>query len=178
MASGDSGSSQAKSAAFALAAGWESYMKDTSDKVDNCLHEMRKTAIDVICQYGYADESVYDSLEKSYINNFLSDKPDYEEIQKTLNALAAINTDRSVSLLFIFLQGLHQKKSLGKWSGKETQIFPWVVSNLGVSNIRSKNIWNLLVAIYNAEKYSKEERLCVKNALIKIRESSGQKKSA
>jgi len=170
----DSGSSQAKSAAFALAAGWESYMKDTSDKVNSCLHEMRKTAIDVICQFGYADDSVYDSLEKSYINNFLSDEPDYEEIEKTLNALAAINTDRSVGLLFIFLQGLHQKKTLGKWGVKETQIFPWVVGNLALSKIKSKNIWNLLVAIYHAEKYSNKERLCAKEALVKIRETSEQ----
>jgi len=173
----DSASSQAKSAAFALAAGWEGYMKDTSDKVNHCMQEMRKTAIDTICQYRYADESVYDSLEKSYINNFLCEKPDYEEIHKTLNALAAINTDKSISLLFIFLQGLHQKKSLGNWSGKETQIFPWVVANLGLTNIKSKNIWNLLVAIYHAERYSREERLCAKNALIKIRETSGHKKS-
>ncbi|MCL2265684.1 MAG: hypothetical protein FWC22_06550 [Treponema sp.] len=168
----DSGASQAKSAAFALAAGWESYMKDTSDKVNSCLSEMRKTAIDVIIQFKYADDSVYDSLEKSYINNFLSAEPDYDEIKKTLDALAAINTDKAIKLLFIFLQGLHQKKSLGKWSNKEAQIFPWIVSNLAITKIKSTNIWNLLVAIYRAEKYSEEEREYAREALIKIRDSS------
>ena len=172
MISDSSGYSQAKNAAFALAAGWESYMNETSEKVNSCLSEMRKTAIDTICQCKYADDSVYDSLEKSYINNFLSVEPDYDEINKALKALAAINTEKSVGLLFIFLQGLHQKKNLGRWSVKEAQIFPWVVNNIAVSNIKSKNIWYLLVAIYHAEKYSREERLCAKEALVKIRETS------
>jgi hypothetical protein len=165
-------SSKAKSAAFALANGWESYMNSTSDKINSCLSEMRKTSIDIICQTGYADNSVYDSLEKSYINNFISAQPDYEEIHKALDALAAINTDKAISLLFIFLQGLHQKKCVDSWSSKEVQIFPWVVDCLGITKIKSRNIWNLLVAIYHSEKYTKEERLHTREALIKIKAAS------
>jgi hypothetical protein len=169
MISVETSSSNAKSAAFALANGWENYMNSTSDKVDSCLSEMRKTAIDVICQSGYADDSVYDSLEKSYINNFISADPDYEEINKTLDALAAISTDKAISLLFIFLQGLHQKKSMNSWSKKEEIIFPWVVNSLGLTKILSRNVWNLLVVIYRNEKYSKKERIYVRDALVKMK---------
>ncbi|MCL2196563.1 MAG: hypothetical protein FWB77_02995 [Treponema sp.] len=164
----DSGSAQAKSAAFALATGWENYMNST-DKMSSCLSEMRKAAIDIICQTGYTDDSVYDSLEKSYINNFLSDEPDFEEIKKTLKALAVINTDRSVNLLFIFLQGLHQKKHKGIWTIKEQRIFPWVVTAVALSKIKSRNIWNLLMVIFRTDIYSNSERLYAKNALIKIK---------
>jgi len=167
----DSGSAQAKSAAFALAAGWESYMNST-DKMSCCLSEMRKAAIDIICKTAYADDSVYDSLEKSYINNFLTEEPDYVEIEKTLNALAVINTDKTVELLFKFLYGLHQRKHNGIWTGKEQRIFPWVVNALAASKIKSRNIWNLLVVIFRTEMYSKSERLYAKNALIKIKASS------
>ncbi|MCL2763910.1 MAG: hypothetical protein FWD40_01355 [Treponema sp.] len=162
-------SSRAKSAAFALATGWENYMNSNSDKISSCLSEMRKTAIDVICQFKYADDSVYDSLEKSYINNLICASPDYEEIKKSLDALAAINTDKAVNLLYVFLQGLHQKKFIGMWGQRENQIFPWVVSSLGVTKITSRNIWNLLVVIFRNEKYSVKERLHVKDALVKIK---------
>jgi hypothetical protein len=164
----ESNSSRARSAAFALAAGWENYMKNTSDSINKCLSEMRKTAIDVISKCGYADDSVYDSLEKSYINNFISNDPDYEEIEITLNALAAINTHRAVKLLFLFLQGLHQKKCNGLWSAKEELVFPWIINSLGLIKIKSRNIWNLLVVIYRSDKYSKKERLHTRDILKKI----------
>jgi len=161
-------SAQAKSAAFALATGWENYMNST-DKMSCCLSEMRKAAIDIICQTKYADESVYDSLEKSYINNFLSDEPDFDEIQKALNAFAVINTDKTVELLFKFLYGLHQKKHSGIWTNKEQRVFPLVVNSIAISTIKSRNMWNLLLAIFRTEKYSNNERLYAKNALIKIK---------
>ncbi|MCL2211913.1 MAG: hypothetical protein FWB95_08335 [Treponema sp.] len=167
----DPGSAQAKSAAFALATGWENYMNST-DKMSSCLSEMRKAAIDIICQTGYADESVYDSLEKSYINNFLSDEPDYEEVKKTLKALAVINTDKTEGLLFIFLQGLHQKKHRGVWTVKEQRIFPWVITAIGLSKIKSRNIWNLLLVIFRSEIYSNSERMHAKNALMRIKAAS------
>ena len=165
---------QAKSAAFALATGWADYLSATSDKIDEGKSFMRKTALDVICQTGYADASVYDSLEKSYLNNFIREIPDYDEIHKTLIALSSINTDQSINLLFIFLQGLNQKKSNGIWTKKEEQIFPWIVENLSVSNHITKNIWSLLVLIYRTEKYSESERNCAKEALVKIREANKQ----
>jgi len=161
--------SRAKSAAFALATGWESYMNSTSDKVSNCLSEMRKAAIDVICQAKYADASVYDSLEKSYISNFISPAPDYEEIQKTLEALAAINTEKAIQLLLLFLQGLHQKRCNGLWSSKEDLIFPLLVNSLGATKRISRNIWNLLVAIYRTDKYTTKQRLYAREALMSIK---------
>ena len=160
--------SRVKSAAFALAAGWERYMNST-DKVESCLSEMRKTAIDVICKSGYADESVYDSLEKSYINNFISPEPDYEEIKKTLDALAAINTDRAVRILLLFLQGLHQKKCGGIWSRKDEQVFPWIVESLSLTKFVSKNVWNFLLVICRTEKYTMNERMQARDALIRIK---------
>ena len=170
MASVESSASKGKSAAFALATGWESAMQSDNENFMNCLSEMRKTAIDAICEAKYADDSVYDSLEKSYINNFISINPDFDEIKKTLNALASINTDKSVNLLFIFLQGLHQKKSANNWSAKEDQIFPWVVGSLGITKRKIRNLWNLLVVIYKSEKYSVKDRLCARDALKSIKE--------
>jgi hypothetical protein len=161
----ESDNSKARSAAFALAAGWDSSMQNFSEDHMSCLSEMRKAAIDTICKAGYADNSVYDSLEKSYINNFISANPDFEEIKKTLMALAAINTDKSVDLLFIFLQGLNQKKCNDQWGSKEEQVFPWIVSSLGETKNKSRNVWNLLLVIYRSEKYSKKERLYARDAL-------------
>ena len=171
---------KAKSAAFALKNGWESCM-NASDNARKCQSAMRKAAIEIIVQTGYADDSVYDSLEKSYINNVISTEPDYEEINKTIDALASINTEKSTGLLFIFLQGLHQKKHTGIWEKKEEMIFPWIVKSLCFINVKSKsikNIWNLLVVIFRTEKYSNNERLHAKNALIKIKEAANQPPAA
>jgi len=166
-----SDTSEARSAAFALATGWESYMNG-SERMTDCLSEMRKTAIDVICHYGYADDSVYDSLEKSYVNNFISPNPDYEEIKKTLYALSAIDTVKSVRLLLLFLQGLHQKRNSGLWSEKETRIFPWITHCISSTKIISRNVWNLLMMIYRSEIYTTQERLHAKNALLKIKQNA------
>jgi len=167
-----SNTAEARSAAFALANGWADYMNSGSDRMTDCLREMRKTAIDVICRYGYADDSVYDSLEKSYVNNFINPHPDYEEIKKTLEALAAIDTDRSVRLLLLFLQGLHQKRNNGLWSEKETQIFPWITHCISSTKVISRNVWNLLMAIYRADKYSTQEKLHARNALVKLKQNA------
>ena len=163
-------SSKAKSAAFALKIGWENYMQ-ASDNSRNCQSAMRKTAIGTILKTGYADASVYDSLEKSYIHNIISAEPDFEEINMAINALGVINTEKSAKLLFIFLQGLHQKKFIGTWGEKEKIIFPWIIDSLGLSKIKSKSIWNLLVAIYRTEKYTKQERIKTRDALLKIKKA-------
>ena len=170
-------STEARSAAFALKIGWESCM-NASDKARHCQSAMRKAAIEVILRTGYADASVYDSLEKSYINNFISEEPDFEEINKTIDALAAINTEESAGLLFVFLQGLHQRKHTGSWGEKEETIFPWVVDGLCFTNVKCKNLLNLLIVIFRTDKYSTNERLYVKNALIKIKEAANQPPAA
>jgi len=168
---------EAKSAAFALKIGWENCM-NASDNALKCQSTMRKAAMEIILKTGYADDSVYDSLEKSYINNMISAEPDYEEINKTIDALAAINTEKSVELLFVFLQGLHQKKHTGTWGKKEEIIFPWIVNSFCIINVKCKNIWNLLVVIFRTEKYSNNERLHAKNALIKIKAAASQQPAA
>ena len=167
----EAASTKAKNAAFALKIGWENHM-NASDSTRNCQSAMRKAAIDTIYQTGYADTSVYDSLEKSYINNIISAEPDFEEINKTIDALAAINTEKSVGLLFIFLHGLHQKKFTGTWGTKETVIFPWIINSLSITKRKCKNTWNLLLTIYRAEKYTKQERIYARDALLKIKEAA------
>jgi hypothetical protein len=164
---------EAKSAAFALKIGWENCMS-ASDNARKCQSAMRKAAMEIILKTRYADDSVYDSLEKSYITNVISEEPDYEEINKTIDALAAINTEKSAGLLFVFLQGLHQKKHSGMWGEKEETIFPWIVNSFCFTNINSKNLWNLLVVIFRTEIYSNDERLHVKNTLAKIKSAVNQ----
>ena len=166
-------SKEAKSAAFALKIGWENLMS-ASDNARKCQSAMRKAAMETILKTGYADDSVYDSLEKSYINNMISAEPHFEEINKTIDALAAINTEKSVGLLFVFLQGLHQKKHSGMWGEKEETIFPWIVNSFCFTKVNSKNLWNLLVVIFKTEKYSNNERMHAKNALVKLKEAVSQ----
>ena len=162
--------SKARNAAFALARGWEAHMKDVSDKTHVCLREMRKTCIDVICQTGYADDSVYDSLEKSYIHNVISAEPDFDEIGKTLKALAAINSDKAVRLLYQFLHGLHQKKCGGTWSDTEKIVFSWIINHLAMIKPKFQSVWNLLITIYRSEVYTIEERLSARDTLIEMKE--------
>jgi hypothetical protein len=60
-------------------------------------------------------------------------------------------------------------------------IFPWIVKSLCFINVKSKsikNIWNLLVVIFRTDKYSNNERLHAKNALIKIKEAVSQPPAA
>ena len=169
-------SKDAKSAAFALKIGWENCM-NANDNTRRCQSAMRKAAMEIILKTGYVDDSVYDSLEKSYINNMISEEPDFEEINKTIDALAAINTKKSVELLFVFLQGLHQKKHSGMWGEKEEIIFPWVVNSFGFTKINSRNLWNLLVVIFRTDLYTNDERLHARNTLIKIKEALSQQPS-
>ena len=161
--------SKARSAAFALARSWEAHMKDASDKTRVCLNEMRKTCIDVICRTGYADDSVYDSLEKSYINNVISTEPDFDEIGKTLDALAAINSHKAASLLYHFLHGLHQKKRVGPWSDTENVVFPWVLNSLAILKLEFRHAWDLLVTICCSGHYTAEERIFARDTLIRMK---------
>ena len=167
----ESDSSKARNAAFALATSWEINMREAGNKTCARLNEMRKTCIDVICQTGYADDSVYDSLEKSYIHNVISTKPDFEEIKKTLDALAAINSDKAVNLLYQFLHGLHQKKRAGAWSDTESIVFPWIINSLAILKLKFRSIWNLLITICRSGDYTTEERLSARDTLIKMKET-------
>jgi len=159
--------SKAKEAAFALALGWNS--PDSASWDCPRLSEMRKAAIDAISLFGIANNSVYENLEKSFFNNLNKQKPDFEEIRKTLNALTELNTTETVNLLYKFLCELHGKRD-SCWGDKENQAYTWVVNSLRITHSTSRKIMKLLYDILRSEIYSRQERLCAKDALIEIRE--------
>ena len=164
---------KARSAAFALATSWEHNMKEAGSKTCARLNEMRKTCIDVICQTGYADKQVYDSLKKSYSNNLISANPDFDEIRKALDALAAINSDEAVNLLYQFLLELHQKKCTGTWKDTENTVYPWIINCLAIVKPKGRNVWNILISICQSGDYSAEERLSARDVLVKMKETMG-----
>ena len=159
-------SNKAKEAAFALALGWD-FSSAVCDDYSR-LSEMRKAAIDAISLFGIANNSVYENLEKSFIYNLNNQNPDFEEIRKTLNALTELNTAETVNLLYKFLNELHIKRN-NSWGNNEDRIYHWVVTSIKITRTTSKKVMILLYNIMRAEFYSRQERLCAKDALIEIR---------
>ena len=156
--------SKAKVAATALEIGW--LVQTTTRPHQVNLREMRKSAIDIIRQFGVSGDTVYADLEKSYSNNFISNQPDYDELAGTLNALAALKTEEAVALLHKFLFELHGRRRSGPWGRKERQLFEWVVSSIGVTGTRSPDVILLLSTIQRSEQqYTAQERLMARNAL-------------
>ena len=160
-------SSKAKEAAFALAAGWNSPGFTADDNIR--LGQMRKAAIDLISHLGIANDTVYENLEKSFFNNLNSRQPDFEEIRKTLNALTELNTENTVNLLYKFLKELHDKRGNRPWGDKENQVYNWLVNSLRATRTTSRKIMVLLYNILRAEIYSRQERICAKEALVEIK---------
>ena len=158
---------KAKEAAFALAAGWNS--SGITDDDNSRLAQMRKTAIDAISLFGFANDSVYENLERSYFHNLRSDNPDFDEIRKTLNAFTEQKNERTIELLYKFLNELHGKRGNHTWGSKENKIFFWIVSSLKMTGTKSKKIMMLLYTILRTEIYTMQERLCAKDALIELR---------
>jgi len=156
-------SSKAKVAAAALSTGWI-YTTSNRNFVAN-LSSMRKSAIDTIRQVGVADNSVYDFLERSYSRNFISNSPDYDEIMLTLNALAAVGSDEAVELLMKFLRELNDRRRIGPWGNKETQVFQWVVSCLGATRTQSSEARLLLNRIQHSSDYTPREQTRAGDAL-------------
>ena len=149
--------SKAKVAAVALAAGW-SY-PTSSPVYQRDLREMRKSAIDVIRVLGVQDNSVYVNLDRSYTNNFISAYPDYDEIRKTLDALAAIKTDEAVQLLLKFLRDLHTRRRSGPWGvTKERQLFNWVISSIGATKTQNPDVKTMLITIQRSQDYTGAEQ--------------------
>jgi len=158
---------KAREAAFALAVGWETPAITEDD--NSRLSQMRKAALDAISFFGIANDSVFINLEKSFFNNLSSNTPDYEEIRKTLNALTELNTDKTVNLMYKFLNELHNKRSNPAWGNKESRIYQWVINSLMITGVRYKKIAILLHNILRTEIYTMQERVIAKNALIEIR---------
>ncbi|MCL2764725.1 MAG: hypothetical protein FWD40_05535 [Treponema sp.] len=155
--------SKARVAAAALATGW---IYSTSNRQQQTiLREFRKTAIDAIHDFGAADASVYVNLEKSYENNFVSASPDFDEIYKTLTALAAIKTDEGTQLLNKFLQELHHRRRNGPWGNKERSVFERVIFSLGSTGTQSMDVRFLLTSISHSDEYTWVERNMATDAL-------------
>jgi len=157
------GSSKAKVAAIALSTGWNYSTTDINFQTN--LREMRKSAIDTIRQFGAPDDSILTSLKKSYDENYLSGKPDMDEIRYTLSALAAINSEPAVELLRGFLRDLHEKRRSGPWGNKEKQCFTWVVSAIGATGTQSSAVEQLLNTIYRETKYTSQEKKDVESTM-------------
>jgi HEAT repeat protein len=157
------GPSRANVAAIALATGWN-YVTSNRGFQGN-LSEMRKSAIDVIREFGVTDESVYVNLERSYSSNFNNNSPDYDEIMLTLNALAAIRSEEAVELLHRFLADLHNRRQRGVWGDKERRVFPWIISCIAVTGTRSEDVRLLLSTIQRTATYTPHEQGLARNAL-------------
>jgi hypothetical protein len=160
------GPSKAKVAAVALSVGW-SYSTNNKNFQTN-LREMRKGAIEAIRQFGAADDSIYDNLEKSYSNNFVNNSPDFDEIMLTLNALTALKTEPAVELIFKFMRELHERRRAGPWRNKERQVFEWVVSCIGKTGTQSTDVRILLGTMQRTDAYTSQERNWVANALTEL----------
>jgi hypothetical protein len=155
--------SKAKTASTAFAI---SFSYNTADKAfQRNLSDMRKSAIDTIREFGVQDNAVYENLEKTYSANFINNSPDYDEIHKALNALAAIKTDEAVTLLSKFLQELHERRRSGPWARKERTVFEWVVSSIAATGTKDENVKTLLSTIQRTSEYTSQEQRMADNAL-------------
>jgi len=161
-----SDSSKAKAAAVALATGWNYPTSNKSFQTN--LREMRKGALDAIRQYGAADSSVYENMDKSYSNNFINKEPDYDEIMLTLNALAAVKSDEAVGLLFKYLSELHSRRRSGAWGDKERRIFQWVIPCIQFTGTKSEDVKSLLSTIQFSADYTPYEQGLARDALAKL----------
>ncbi|MDR0323353.1 MAG: hypothetical protein LBI12_02765 [Treponema sp.] len=156
-------SSKARVAAVALETGWT--YSTTNQAMRTRLSDMRKSAIDIIRQYGVADDSVYANLERSYNTNFINNTPDFDEIMLTMNALAAIRSDEAVEILHKILQELNLRRHSGPWGDKERLIFQWAVSCISVTETKNPYIRLLLTTITRADSYTPFEQSLARDAL-------------
>jgi len=159
-------SSKAKVTAAAIAASW-TYPTNVRSLQANSK-EMRRSAINAVKQFGVADNSVYEYLERSYSSNFNTNAPDYAEIMATLNTLTAVKTDEAVELLHKFLIDLNERRRGGPWGSKERQLFEWVVSCIGSTGTQSADIRSLLSIIQRTGTYTPQEQNMAANALKEL----------
>jgi Arc/MetJ family transcription regulator len=159
-------SSKARVASVALA---RSYNYSTTNRSYLAtLKDMRKSAIDIIRQYGAADNSVYEYMNTAYSTNFNSRDPDYDEMMITLNALAALKSDEAVALLHNYLREVHDRRRTGPWGDKERRIFQWVISCIEFTGTKSEDVRILLSIIQRTADYTPFEQGLARNALAKL----------
>ena len=161
-----SGSSKAKTASVALAT---SFVYNTSNRVfQTNLKDMRKSAIDTIRENGVPDDSVYPNIEKAYNTAFTTASPDYEEIQKILDALRTIKSEEAVGLLLKFLQELHGRRRSNTWGTMERNVFERVVYAIGATGTQDINVRLLLTNIRGSSNYTSAEQRMAANALTAL----------
>jgi len=159
-------SSKAK---VALAAVGTSFMYATTNKSYlSSLGEMRKSAIDIIRQYGAADDSAYEYLDRAYLNTYNTSEPDYTEIMLTLNALAALKSDKAVELLLKYLREIHDRRRNGIWAEKEKRLFQWLISCIEITGTKSIDVKLLLSTIQRSDNYTPFEQGLARDALSKL----------
>jgi len=151
-----SGASKSKVAAVALSTGWNYSTTDINFQTN--LREMRKGSLDTIRQFGVPDDSILTSMKKSYDENFINAKPDFDEIRLTVNALASLKSEASVKILEKFLEELHARRRSGPWANKERQCFEWIVYGIGATGTQSTSVEQLLNTIYRDSKYTSQEK--------------------
>lgn len=158
--------SKAKVAAAALETGW--FYQTSNRNFQGILREMRKSAITLIRQVGAADESVYINLDRSYRTNFGINNPDYDEIMLTLNALAAIRSERAVGLIHGYIREVNLRRRAGPWGEKERRVFEWLMSSIGVTGTQSPDVRLLLTTISRNTAYTPHERNLATSALTAL----------
>jgi len=156
-------SSKAKVAAAALDIGWIYQTQNRTFQTN--LRELRKSALETMRQVGFADDSVYTNLEKSYANNFATANPDYDEIMLTLNALTAVSSEQSVELIHKFLREINGRRRTGPWGNKERRIYEWLLSCIGKTGTRSIEVRLLLTTMQRNNAYTPQEQNMAANAL-------------
>ena len=160
------GSSKARTAAVALATGWN--YTSPNPTFQRHLREMRMSAISTIRQYGVEDSSVYVNLDKSYNNNYINNVPDYDEIRVTLSTLSTIATDEAVQLLFKYLRDLHGRRRVGPWGNKERQMLQWLLPGIGATKTKSQDVRLLLTTIQRSSDYTSAEQVWARDALREL----------
>ena len=155
--------SMARAAAAALDVGWTF---GTSNRIyQENLATMRKSAIDTIRDFGAADESVYFNLRRSYDRNFVSPAPDYIEILKTFDALAALGTDQAVGLLLTFLEELHGRRRVGPWTHRERFVMQQLIPRLASTGTQNPRVRSVLTTIQRSADYTAAEQGWARDAL-------------
>jgi hypothetical protein len=158
--------SRAKVAAATLISAWNYHTTNRSWL--GALSILRKGAIDDIRQYGIADNEVYKYLERSYVTNYNSRDPDYDEILKSLSTMASAKTDDASALLYKHLLELNERRRTGPWDRKERQLFEWVLNALQISGTQSADVKTLLTTIQRNDRYTSRERKLAESTLAAL----------
>ena len=159
--------SKARVAATALNTGWIQLATDPNNQ--RIMREMRMVAIDTIRDMGAADDSIYVNLRRSYMNNYVSTAPDYDEIRRTISALGALASDEAVDMLLEFLGELNTRRRLGPWTTtRERQIFGWVLAAIGGTGTQSVPVRTLLTTISRSDEYTGVEQSWARDAMNRL----------